>query len=214
VRFPRRLLDEREDVVLDLHPHWWYFARPFALLVAALAGLVALAVASVAEWGQLALGVVALGALLWFLARYARWATTNFVLTTDRLIHRTGVLAKRGIEIPLERVNTVFSGQTVLERLLRSGDLVIESGGERGRQVFADIPRPAEVQNEIHRQMEGNEARMSGGSGGTGGSAVAAAPRPGLTVVEQLEKLAELRERGVLTDDEFTAKKADLLERM
>ena len=122
----------------------------------------------------------------WFLSRYAVWATTHLVLTSDRLIYRSGVIAKRGIEIPLERINTVFSSQSVFERLLRCGDLVVESGGERGRQSFADIPGPGAVQNEIYRQMEANNNRMYQGRGSAGG----------LSVVEQLEKLDDLRRRG------------------
>ena len=48
--FPRKLLNDDEDIVLDLHPHWWYFAGPLAALVAAIAvGLVAVA----AEWRDL-----------------------------------------------------------------------------------------------------------------------------------------------------------------
>ena len=45
---------------------------------------------------------------MWLVSRYLAWITTNFVVTTDRLIYRSGVISKRGIEIPLERVNTVF----------------------------------------------------------------------------------------------------------
>ncbi|MGI8792627.1 MAG: PH domain-containing protein, partial [Acidimicrobiales bacterium] len=86
--FPRRLLNETEDIVLDLRPHWWIFAAPAAALGAAigLAGLVAvLDLATPFFYVVLALVVLA---LLWMGGRWARWATTNFVLTTDRLIYR------------------------------------------------------------------------------------------------------------------------------
>ena len=51
-------------------------------------------------------------------SRYIQWMTTNFVITSDRIIFRSGVFAKRGIEIPLERVNNVIFHQSVIERLL------------------------------------------------------------------------------------------------
>lgn len=206
--FPRRLLNDGEDVVLDLRPHWSFFARPALALVVALAALVALASVDAHELIQVAAAVLTLVALVRFAIRYARWATTNFVVTTDRLIHRKGVLAKEGIEIPLERVNTVFFRQSVLERVLRYGDLVIESGGERGQQSFSDVPRPSEVQNEIYHQIEDNQRRMGAGAGS------GARERSGLSVVEQLERLDELCRRGILTRTEFEAKKAQLLERM
>jgi len=73
-------------------------------------------------------------ALASFVRRYLMWINTNFVLTTDRLIFKQGIVAKKGIEIPLERINTVFFHQTVFERMLRAGDLSIESGGESGKE--------------------------------------------------------------------------------
>ena len=154
--FPRRLLNDHEEVVLDLHPHWWALSGPALALAACLAAAV---VASVAVHGAahdpvvIALLVVVLVALWWFVRRYLRWATTNFVLTTDRLIFRSGVLARHGRELPLERVEDVSFHQTLFERLLGAGDLLVESGGERGQQVFSRIPRPARVQNEIWRQV-------------------------------------------------------------
>ena len=201
----RKRWNPGEEVVLDLRPHWRFFLRPALLLVVAIAGFVGGAVLDLPEAAQVALAALTLTALCWFVVRYARWATTSFVVTTDRLIHRSGVLAKRGIEIPLESVQTVFSSQSLLERLLRCGDLVIESGGERGRQAFSDISRPSLVQDEIHRQIEANGRRMAGwGRGGGGGS----------SITERLEQLDDLRRRGVVTQAEFEAKRATLLDQL
>ncbi len=203
--FPSRLLNQGEEMILDLRPHWSFFALPAIVLVVALGVLLALSAAGWPEWLQVVAAVATLAALVRFVIRYARWASTNFVITSDRLIHRRGVIAKEGIEIPLERVNTVFFRQSVLERVLRCGDLVIESGGERGRQAFSDIPRPSLVQNKIYRQIEDNQQRMVSGRD---------RPSGGLSLVEQLERLDELCRRGVLTRAEFEAEKAQLLERM
>lgn len=188
--------------MLDLRPHWRFFFGPAALLAAALVLLVVVATADIGDWALLAVAGVVVGALGWFAGRYTRWATTNFVLTTDRLIYRSGVVAKRGIEIPLERVNTVFSSQSVLERILRAGDVVIESGGEQGRQSFSDIPQPGDVQNEIYRQIEQNQQRTVQPS------------VPRIDVVDQLDRLDDLRRRGVITEAEFQAKKTKLLDQL
>jgi uncharacterized membrane protein YdbT with pleckstrin-like domain len=140
---------------------------------------------------------------------YTKWVTTNFVITTDRLIYRHGVLSKHGIEIPLERVNTVFFSQTILERVLRSGDLVIESAGEMGRQSFSNVRRPSAVQNEIYKQMEANENRKFDRIGAGG------AARPaGDSIPDQIAQLDKLRQQGTLTQAEFDAKKQQLLDKM
>ena len=96
---------------------------------------------------------------LWTLVRYCKWLTTNFVITSDRVIFRHGLFAKSGIEIPLERVNSVHFSQGILERMLGAGDLLIESGAEAGQQRFTDVKNPDQIQNLIHSQMELNEAR-------------------------------------------------------
>ena len=136
------------------------------------------------------------------LIRYLKWLTTNFVITSNRLIFRQGIVAKSGIEIPLERVNNVNFHQTVFERVLGAGDLLIESGGEDGQQRFTDIRRPAQVQNLIHAQMESHYQRRAG---------YAAPAATTGDVTEQLERLEGMLQRGTLTQAEFEAQKARLL---
>jgi uncharacterized membrane protein YdbT with pleckstrin-like domain len=205
VPFSSKLLNQGEDVVLDLHPHWVYFLKSGLVFLAALAlGIFLLAIGW--EGATLAAsGVLLLIALGWAVFTYLRWVTTNFVVTTDRLIYRHGILSKHGIEIPLERVNTVFFSQSILERMVGSGDLVIESAGEMGRQDFSNVRKPSAVQNEIHKQMEANENRKFDR---------VAAPRGGDSIPEQIAQLDDLRQRGVLSQAEFEQKKQQLLDRM
>jgi len=159
VAYPRDQLNSTEEVILDLRPHWWYFAKQVAALVAViLLGVLALAF-DAPDQLNLVVGVLILIVLIWFGFKYMVWATTNFVVTTDRLISRSGVFTREGTEIPLERINTVFFRQNLWERFIRSGDLEIESASEQGSSKFTDIRRPLNVQNEIYRQMESNENR-------------------------------------------------------
>lgn len=201
--YPKKLLNDYETVALDLHPHWWFFSGPaFALAGSIVLGIVVRAATdgdtrSVLSWIALALIVVT---AVWLVVRYLRWATTNFVITSDRLVFRQGVLAKSGIEIPLERVNNVNFNQSIFERMLGAGDLLIESGGEDGQSRFTDIRRPERVQKLIHAQMEANDQRAR--------SFVAPAA---LDVASQLEKLEGMLQRGTLTPEEFDEHKRRLL---
>jgi uncharacterized membrane protein YdbT with pleckstrin-like domain len=210
VAFPEDQLYSSEQVVLDLRPHWWFFANQAASLVSAVVlGVVALVLVQNAVVNILAAGLL-VAILIWFIARYLVWSTTSFVVTTDRLISRVGVFGRQGTEIPLERVNTVFFSQTLFERLIRSGDLEIESAGEQGSQRFSDIRKPLNVQNEIYRQMEQNENRKYDRVGrnlgaGRGGD---------VSIPDQIEKLDLLRQKGIISDEEFEDKKRDLLDRM
>ncbi|MBA2387936.1 MAG: PH domain-containing protein [Acidimicrobiia bacterium] len=207
--YPQKMLNDNETVAVDLHPHWWYFAEP----VLAVVGSIVLAIVvfvltdgDAQRWlGFVTLGLIVVSAI-WLITRYLKWGTTNFVITSDRVIYRSGVVSKRGIEIPLERVNNVMISQTVVERLLRTGDLMIESGGETGQQRFTDIREPDRVKNLMHAMINENERNVFRGTEGGmpfGGG--------GSDVATQLEKLEGMRDRGTLSPAEFDAQKRRLL---
>jgi uncharacterized membrane protein YdbT with pleckstrin-like domain len=217
--YPQDALHHSEDLILDLHPHWWFFAK------SAVAGVVAVMLSIVVlaqgwDWAKIPVALFLLGTLAWFVERYIRWISTHFVLTSDRVIYRSGVIAKRGIEIPLERINTIFFHQRIFERMLGLGDLEIESASKDGAQRFDDIKNPSAVQNEIYQQMESNEIkqanRISGAINFAGNQAAQAAPAApaGANIPEQITALATLRDQGHITPEEFEAKKAELLGRM
>lgn len=214
VAFPREQLNDSEQVVLDLHPHWWFFASQTAALIGSVVlGVLALMFFSGSVVVSIMTAALIIFVLIWFVARYFVWMTTNFVLTTDRLINRAGVFGRSGIEIPLERINTVFFRQSLFERLLGSGELVVESAGEKGQQSFANVRKPLNVQNEIYRQMEGNENRKFDRVGRNLDGAAPSGPASS-SIPAQIEELAELRQKGIISDAEFQSKKADLLRRM
>ncbi|CAB4873369.1 unannotated protein [freshwater metagenome] len=203
--YSKKHLNVNETVVLDLQPHWWFFAAPAATLIATIVVGFLVKTKLDGNAGKY-LGYVLLAAVivsaLWLLRRFADWKTTNFVITTDRVIFRQGLVAKRGVEIPLGRVNNVNFNQTVFERIIGAGDLLIESGGEDGQQRFSDIRNPSGVQNLLHAQVEAKASR------GMNFAPPAATP---VDVAGQLEKLEGLLQRGSLSQDEFDAQKARLL---
>jgi len=129
--FPKKYLNDGEEIILDLRPHWFFLVGAGAALIGALALAIWAGVAGVTQLLLFPALALALVALLFFLKRYSEWITTDFVLTTDRLIFRKGVLSRQGKEIPLERLNDVSYHQSLFQRLLGAGDLLVESGGER-----------------------------------------------------------------------------------
>lgn len=209
--FPAHMLNEGEEVVLYRHPHWTFIASGFVLLGVAVAVAAVISIL-LPEFFWVGLIIVLFG-LLGAGGRYLRWRTTEFVVSTDRIIVRQGVLAKYAIEIPLDKVMNISYRQSLYERLLGTGDLVVESAGENGQQAFTDVSNPSYVQNVIYRQGELYEAGRSGAirskapDDGDGED-------PGMSIPEQIEKLATLRDKGILSDDEFQEKKQTLLDRM
>jgi uncharacterized membrane protein YdbT with pleckstrin-like domain len=214
--FPRSLLADHEKLVFELRPHWISAVPPLlwtlVLLVGLFLGYQAMeAIFSKESTQETAKSVVGgLFTLAWLylaVVPFLRWRFTFFVLTSDRLITRSGVIAKHSKEIPLERINDVAFTQTVLERALGAGDLLVESAGERGQTRIANVRKPEQVQLMIYKETEANQNRMMRVGHDE--------PAPGGdNIPEQIAALGRLREQGVLTEAEFLAKKQELLKRM
>jgi uncharacterized membrane protein YdbT with pleckstrin-like domain len=226
--FPRKLLIPGEEVVLELRPH------PVALAVPAIVSVIATAVAAWittridgvgvwivwAAWLALMLGFV--------MPKAVAWWTSIFVISTDRVISREGFIAKRSMDIPLEQVSDVRFDQGIFDRILGAGTLLIQSASTGGTNSFDDIRRPEEVQRTIFQQGELNQrslgrsmpteaAQASGAheapSRPDGPSQPSGSPPISPSVTTELERLADLRVKGVLTEDEFQAQKARILGR-
>jgi membrane protein YdbS with pleckstrin-like domain len=213
--FPRRLLIEGEELVLDLRPHWIALVGPALVTILVVVGWILAFIyapedgteRSVVVWGALAIGALV---LLWYpLRAFVAWATSNFAVTSDRVIHRQGFLAKQTMEIPLEAINDVRFQQSIFERVLGAGDLVIQSASEFGRNVFANIRNPEHVQRTIYEQGERNTERMYQGRGS--GPSPSGSPPSAPSTTTELQRLAELRDRGVLTESEFQNQKKKIL---
>ena len=151
--FPKKYLNDAEEIILDLRPHWFFLFGPAVALIGTLAFAIWVGSGDPEDWLLFPVLGLAVVALLFFLGRLAQWMTTDLVLTTDRLIYRKGVVSRHGREIPLERINDVSFTQTLFQRMLRAGDVLIESGGERGQSSFGHFADPQGIQNEVHRAI-------------------------------------------------------------
>jgi membrane protein YdbS with pleckstrin-like domain len=212
---------EGEELILDLRPHPIALALPAIVLIGGF--IVATWVAN--QWDGLvvliAWIVYALALLVFVLPKVVWWFTSNFVVTTDRVVHRQGFIAKRSMEIPLEAINDVRFEQGIFDRIVGAGSLMISSASERGTETFDDIRHPEEVQKTIYHQGELNKQRMYRGMGTPGPAddrAGGVPPMPGAagapsapSVTSELERLADLRAKGVLTEEEFQAQKGKIL---
>ncbi len=212
--YPENLIQDGETMALDLRPHWWYFSRniltgiPLAIILILVFGQLH---GDARKYIGLIVGVVTIVWAVWLTLKYFQWRMTYFVVTSRRVIYRTGVISKHGVEIPLERINNINFHQRIIDRIIGAGDLDIESAGKDGQSHFDFIRHPDGVQHEIYRQME---ARNMPVAMVQQAPAVVSPAQPSAAVPDQIEALAKLRDQGHITDAEFEAKKAELLGRM
>jgi uncharacterized membrane protein YdbT with pleckstrin-like domain len=158
-------LTEDEHLVLRLHPHWKTLIRPVAVAVlvvaVALIAEVLIPSNSAAAVERLVVAAVAiLAVMLWLIVPVLRWRTTTYELTTRRLRVRSGIVTRHGRDIPLARINDVSFEKGLLDRLLGSGRLVVESAGEHGQILLNDIPRVEFTQATLFRLVEEEQRRL------------------------------------------------------
>jgi len=158
-------LTEDEHLVLRLHPHWKTLIGPVLVAVlvvaAALVAEVVIPSNSAAAVERLVVAAVAiLAVMLWLIVPVLRWRTTTYELTTRRMRVRSGIVTRHGRDIPLARINDVSFEKGLLDRLLGSGRLVVESAGEHGQILLNDIPRVEFTQATLFRLVEEEQRRL------------------------------------------------------
>ncbi len=207
--YSEKLLSEGERVIREFRPHWRLLFIPALWLIAGIVAIVLITTTIPINNGtvELALSLAVVLALIpLVVGPLIKWWFTSYVLTNERLITRSGVVARSGVEIPLENIANVLFSQNVVERILGAGDLLIESAGESGQSPFNDIPKPDEFQALLYRVREERTQSLAESQATALSSAVA----PDAT--ERLERLARLHRDGVITEAEYAEKRQQLLD--
>lgn len=163
-----KLLNDGESVVISTRTH------PKALLVPLFALLAFLAVGVFVHravdsdtfgWVAPAAWIIVGIGIFWYTLRPALiWMTASYTITNRRLITRSGVLARRGHDIPLSRISDVAYELGIIDRMLGCGTLIISDASTNGTVALHDIPRVEETQrrlnqllHEIHGDSSNNE---------------------------------------------------------
>lgn len=215
---------------MDLRPHWSVLVAPVTAAVAvAAATIVAIIYESpttdsmlfiVLRWVTAA---VALALLLRYpVPRALSWAGAHLIVTTRRVVRREGLIRQTTMEIPLQNISDVRVRQNLFQRLIGTGDLLVESTGEHGQETFASVRRPERLQRILAEVGEANALRLReplaprpaasvGATAVFGAGSLPGVPDRRGSVAEELERLDALRQRGIISDEEFLRQKARLL---
>lgn len=155
--YPDDLLSEGERVVIHKHPHWKMLLLPYVVLIVTLGGGGYLAYLSQDTlWLLIVIGAVALILIVWlFLIPLIKWRTTHFIITTDRVMAREGLVTRTGLDIPMSRISSVRFEHGLVDRIVGCGTLIIESSSDEPLE-FDDIPKVEQVHSLLYRQMNDN----------------------------------------------------------
>jgi uncharacterized membrane protein YdbT with pleckstrin-like domain len=210
----KQLIGENERVVRVSYDHW-VTLLPTAvvdiLLIIVIIGLSAALITTdhPEAWYGLLLLAIPVGQ---FLIRLWIWSSRQYVVTTRRILQMSGILNKRVSDTSLDKVNDIVMEQTALGRLLGYGDIEIMTGTESGIDVFRKISRPILFKKSMLDQREalGSLSTIEERTAGVLGTPA------GLVndIPELIEGLDELRDKGLISDEEFEQKKRKLLDKI
>lgn len=202
------LMGRKERVVFITRQHWLEM-----LIVGLRDGLIflAIAVATFLLRGVVNNNIVLILLLLTvfpcvhFIIRLLNWYNAQYIVTNRRVMQIKGVINKRVADSSLEKVNDVVLDQSILGRILGYGNLEIITGSDIGANYFKRMAQPIRLKTEMLNQKEAMSKFKDDQE---------EAPAEEEDVLEKLAELGQLHQQGVLTDAEFAAKKAELLERI
>jgi uncharacterized membrane protein YdbT with pleckstrin-like domain len=153
-----KLLNEGEHIVVSTRTHPKVLMLPLLVLLAILAVAVVLnglGGGGAADIMHLVVWILAAVAIVWFVLRpFVTWATTTYTFTNRRFMRRSGLIAKEGRTIPLNRISGVDFEIGVIDRLFGCGTLVVTDASEHGHVLLHDIPRVEQVQKTVAAELD------------------------------------------------------------
>jgi uncharacterized membrane protein YdbT with pleckstrin-like domain len=203
----KSVLGQREEILLVTRHHWFVLLRSIlveGIMILAIAVLVSVAVGGLPQTEYPWLPWLYLLVLLPFFSLFwdvLKFTNNAFVVTNRRIIQIDGIINKNVTDSSLEKVNDVKMKQSMFGRIFNFGDIEIMTASELGINKFNTIARPIAFKTAMLNAKEELEVPPQ-----------AVQTTPDIpTLIAQLDNL---RKQGVLSEEEFQAKKAQLLAKM
>jgi uncharacterized membrane protein YdbT with pleckstrin-like domain len=211
----RTPLQKEETILLVTHRNWLQLAVPSLLL---LIGFAAAYFIGFMEWGWIAavLGIV------YFLFAYWNWKVDIWVVTNLRVIDETGLFNHYAKESPLDKINNVSYDQTIWGRIFNFGHVEIQTAAEVGATDYFNVHNPKGLKDTITLaqsdyktlQVTNQAKQMAAAMGWQANTSVNTstnANHSAHNIASELEKLVQLRQQGILSEEEYNKAKSKLL---
>lgn len=242
-RYADTLLSEGEQIAVRSRQHWLATVidgrYPWLIFLGSLVLL--LLTRNAGEPWLTILGVAALIGLLvslaWLAKIYWSWWAQDYLVTNRRVLKVEGIINKRAADSSLEKINDAVLEQNLWARMLNYGDLDILTAADVAIDRYRMLNRAPSFKREMLNQKHELESEFSrpmpspplrAGQPGVpmpATAAAASAPAPASSaprvremsadeVTRALASLADLRDRGAISPEEYDQKKSELLSRL
>ena len=202
-------LKKDEEVIFQSQPHWFTLVTPALVTLIALAILIALVIAFDLGGAVMLIGVIFVGYFIYeVVARnHNLWIVTNL-----RVIDEYGVFSNNAKESPLDKINNVSYNQSLWGRMLGYGNVQIQTAAEIGSTIYYSVENPKELKDTItHMQEEYKNLQINKQASALANQIVAGQQNNKVDVSLEIEKLYELKQRGILSEEEYNNRKTKIL---
>lgn len=195
-------LKKDEKVIFLSEPHWFILVSP---AVVAFIGLII----GISVGGK---GILISVVCLAYLAYKVRERKNNlWVVTNLRVIDEFGVFSSNSKESPLDKINNVTYSQSFWGKMWGYGNVQIQTAAEIGSTTYFAVDNPKKLRDTITQMQEEYKHHQIRKQATELASAIAGGQNNKIDVAAELEKLHNLKERGILTEAEFNTRKAKIL---
>ncbi len=157
------------------------------------------------EWVLPAIaGVYVLKMILNFIFSFLKWMTSEYVVTSRRAMHVSGVFSKTAVDSSLEKINDVLLVQSILGRILGYGHITVMTASEVGLNTMHFLKSPI-----VFKQTMMDAKRSISGMGEE-----SVKPKGSSNILEKMKQLEQLHKEGLIKQDEYEAKRKSLLSQM
>lgn len=201
----KSLMGQKERILLLTRQHWFVLFSTIFLEIILTLILVAGVIAATTFWSPIAAvgSILVLVPLVGMVRDILIWTNRQFIVTNRRVMQVSGVVNKNVVDSSLEKVNDIKMNQSFLGRLFDYGDVQILTASELGIDTFKRIANPVRFKTAILNAKEelGFADDMT-------------RAQPADDIPSLIARLDELRKRGIISEEEFQKKKAELLAKM
>ena len=208
-KYIQNLMGDNEKMLLVTRQHWFVFFRTIVAEILIILILIAVSTTIAVAYPPAALLAPVIGLLLVLIPAIGMvrdlltWYNRQYIVTNRRVIQVFGVINKNVVDSSLEKVNDVKMSQSFFGRIFDYGNVEILTASELGVNQFQRIGDPVNFKTAMLNAKEklgfDEDARIT---------------KPADDIPTLIARLDELRKQGIISDDEFQAKKIDLLSQM
>jgi uncharacterized membrane protein YdbT with pleckstrin-like domain len=198
------LMGDKERILLLTRQHWFTLFSRIFLEIILIVVLVTAFIAAMTYYPIAAFGfILVLVPLIGMLRDILIWRNRQYIVTNRRVMRVAGVFNKNVVDSSLEKVNDIKMNQSFFGRLFGYGDVQILTASELGIDLFEHIADPIKFKTAMLNAKENlgvdeDKIRMQQDD----------------DIPTLIAKLDELRKQGIVSEEEFRKKKAELLAKM